>query len=96
MKSTKINLIRIFTHIYCATVQAFFTAYSYFQINLPESVAKRHLHSMTSYQISDTIVWVAVTGGIREYDHYNNTNIVVSGYDVTTFVELGMVINIMG
>ena len=65
--------------------------YSSLQINLPESVVKRYNHSMTTYEISNGHVWIAVTGGSRESD-----NIVtpVTGSDVTFIIELGMIINI--
>ena len=49
---------------------------------------------MTSYEISNGHVWLIVTGGFRECDHSDNTNIVITGSDVTYIIELGMIINI--
>ena len=60
--------------------------YSSLQINLPESVSKRYLHSIAPYQISNNRVWIIVNGG--------KTN-PVTRCDVTIIVELGMIINIM-
>ena len=68
--------------------------YSSLQINLPECVIKRYSHSMTTYQISNGLVWLIVTGGCREWDRSDNTNIVITGSDVTFIIELGMIINI--
>ena len=68
--------------------------YSSLQINLPESVVKRYYHSMTTYEISNGHVWLIVTGGSREWDRSNNTNIAITGSDVTFIIELGMIINI--
>ena len=63
------------------------------QINLPESVIKRHNHSMATCEISNGHVWIIVTGGCRQIDLSNNTNIVITGSDVTFIIELGMIIN---
>ena len=68
--------------------------YSSLQINLPESVIKRYYHSMTTYEISNGHVWLIVTGGCSEYVQSDNTNIVITGSDVTFIIELGMIINI--
>ena len=68
--------------------------YSSLQINLPESVIKRYNHSMTTYEISNGHVWLIFTGGYREYNRFNKTNIVITGSDVTFIIELGMIINI--
>ena len=68
--------------------------YSSLQINLPESVIKRYYHSMTTYEISNGHVWITVTGGCREYDQSDDTDIVITGSDVTFIIELGMIINI--
>ena len=68
--------------------------YSSLQINLPESVIKRYYHSMTTYEISNGHVWLIVTGGCREWDRSDNSNIVITGSDVTFIIELGMIINI--
>ena len=69
--------------------------YSSLQINLPESVTKQYAHSITPYQISNNRVWIIVYGGHKEIDRSNNTDIPVTGCDVTIIVELGMIINIM-
>ena len=68
--------------------------YSSLQINLPESVVKRYYHSMTTYEISNGHVWLIVTGGCRELDRSDNSNIVITGSDITFIIELGMIINI--
>ena len=68
--------------------------YSSLQINLPESVIKRYNHSMTTYEISNGHVWITVTGGCSEYDHSDDTDILITGSDVTFIIELGMIINI--
>ena len=68
--------------------------YSSLQINLPESVIKRFQHSMTTYEISNGNVFIVVTGGYREYNQSDNTNIPITGSDVTFIIELGMIINI--
>ena len=69
--------------------------YSSLQINLPECVTKRYAHSMTAYHISNNRVWIIINGGTKEYDRSDNTNILVTGCDMTIIVELGMIINIM-
>ena len=69
--------------------------YSSLQINLPQSVTKRHAHSIIPYQISNNRVWIIINGGVKEYDRSRNTHIPVTGCDVTIIVELGMIINIM-
>ena len=68
--------------------------YSFLQINLPESVIKRYNHSMTTYEISNGHVWLIVTGGCSKWNRSDNTNIVISGSNVTFIIELGMIINI--
>ena len=68
--------------------------YSSLQINLPESVIKRYDHSMTTYEISNGHVWITVTGGSSKVNKSDNTNIVITGSDVTFIIELGMIINI--
>ena len=68
--------------------------YSSLQINLPESVIKRYNHSMTTYEISNGHVWLIVTGGCSEFDRSRNSNIVITGSDVTFIIEIGMIINI--
>ena len=68
--------------------------YSSLQINLPKSVIKRYYHSMTTYEISNGHVWIIVTGGCSEYVQSRDTNIVITGSDVTFIIELGMIINI--
>ena len=68
--------------------------YSSLQINLPVSVVKRYNHSMTTYEISNEHVCLIVIGGSSEFDRSNNTNIVITGSDVTYIIELGMIINI--
>ena len=68
--------------------------YSSLQINLPESVIKRYYHSMTTYEISNGHVWITMTGGCTEWDESDNTNIAITGSDVTFIIELGMIINI--
>ena len=49
---------------------------------------------MTTYEISNGHVWIIVTGGCSELDRSNNTNIAITGSDVTFIIELGMIINI--
>ena len=68
--------------------------YSSLQINLPESVIQRYDHSMTTYEISNGHVWLIVTGGCREWDRSINTNIAITGSDVTYIIELGIIINV--
>ena len=70
--------------------------YSSLQIYLPESVTKRYFHSLATYEISNNRVWIIVNGGFKEYNQFNNTDIPVTGCDVTIIVDLGMIINIMG
>ena len=69
--------------------------YSSLQINLPESVSKRFDHSITPYQISNNRVWIITTGGAKEPNRSDNTNILVTSCDDTIIVELGMIINVM-
>ena len=69
--------------------------YSSLQINLPECVTNRFNHSITPYQIPNNRVCIIINGGIKEYVHSRNTDIPVTGCDVTIIVELGMIINIM-
>ena len=47
---------------------------------------------MSIYYISKSCVWIIVTGGYNEYNRSNNTNLPVSGCDITVIVELGMII----
>ena len=47
---------------------------------------------MSTYYISKSCVWIIVTGGYREYNQTNNTDLPVSGCDVTVIMELGMII----
>ena len=68
--------------------------YSSLQINLPEAVIKRYDHSMTTYEISNGHVWLIVTGGKSEFNQSDNTDIVITGSDVTIILDLGMIINI--
>ena len=49
---------------------------------------------MTTYEISNGHVWITVTGGYSEWNQSDNTNIVITGSDVTIITELGMIINI--
>ena len=69
--------------------------YSSLQINLPQSVTKRHAHSITTCQISNNRVWIIVNGGVKQYDRSRGGDIPVTGCDVTIIAELGMIINIM-
>ena len=69
--------------------------YSSLQINLPECVTKRYLHSMTAYHISNNRVWIIINGGTKEHIQSRNTDILVTGCDVTNIIELGMIINIL-
>ena len=69
--------------------------YSSLQINLPECVTKRYLHSITPYQMSSNRVWIVINGGYKQFDRSDNTHIPVTGCDVTIIVKLGMIINIM-
>ena len=68
--------------------------YSSLQIDLPEAVVKRYDHSMTTYEISNGNVWIAVTGGFRKYDQSHQGGFAITGFDVTFVIELGMTINI--
>ena len=47
---------------------------------------------MSTYYISKSCVWIIVTGGSREYNRSNNTDLPVTGCDVTIIIELGMII----
>ena len=49
---------------------------------------------MTTYEISNGHVWITVTGGFREWDESDGTDILITGSDVTFIIELGMIINI--
>ena len=68
--------------------------YSSLQINLPDSVAKRFYHSMSTYYISKERFWIVVIGGGNEYDRFDNSYLPITGSDTLVIIELGMIINI--
>ena len=47
---------------------------------------------MSTYYTSKSCVWIIVIGGYREYDRSNNTDLLITGCDVTVIIELGMFI----
>ena len=70
--------------------------YSTLQINLPDSVTTRFAHSMSTYYISKERFWIVVTGGYSKYyqsDNHGKGQPVI-GCNITTIIELGMIINI--
>ena len=87
-------IIVYFSFITCNQIVNNNFIYSSLQINLPESVTKKYNHSVTTYEICNNRVWIIVNGA-KEYNRSDNTSIPVTGWDVTTIVELGMIINIM-
>ena len=52
------------------------------QIDLPESVTKRYMHSLSTFYISKHCIWIVVTGGWRDDG-------LVTDPDITMIVELG-------
>ena len=68
--------------------------YSSLQINLPDSVAKRFYHSMSTYYISKERFWIVVTGGCSEIYRSTNTAQPITGSDTLLIIELSMIINI--
>ena len=47
---------------------------------------------MSTYYISKACVWITVTGGHKEYNRSDNTDLPITGCDVTVIMELGMII----
>ena len=49
-----------------------------------------HKEILPLYEYSKSCVWIIVVGGYREYDQSNNTDLLITGCDVTVIIELGM------
>ena len=47
---------------------------------------------MSTYYISNSCVWIIVIGGHKEHNRSNNTDLPITGCDVTVIMELGMFI----
>ena len=65
------------------------------QINIPDSVTRRFDHSMSTYYISRSKIWVIVTGGYNEYNLSNDIFQTIAGSNMLVIIELGMIINIL-
>ena len=85
------KLLYTFSYNYVIICSSFITCSS-FQISAPETVTKRFYHSMSTYYISEACAWIIVTGGYREHNRSNNTDLPVSGCDAIVIMELGMII----
>ena len=53
-------------------------------------MTRRYDHLISSYPVSDTCYWIIVSGGFRQYNNENKTDIPIIGSDITVIVELGM------
>ena len=65
------------------------------QINLPQSVSERYLHSLSVYTVGLNCVWIVVTGGFAERHKETIDGIVkyrdifVSHPNIAMVIELG-------
>ena len=58
------------------------------QINLPDSVTKRCLHSLSTFILEPHCIWIIVTGG-----HVKLNQVNVIDPNITMLIELGKKVN---
>ena len=69
----------------CFTTVYLYICLYILQINLPDSVAKRCAHSLSTFIMGPHCVWLIVVGGYQ----YSDDRIAITHPNITTLVELG-------